>query len=126
MAVKEKVIENEIMNFLRANGIFCWKNDSVGIFDPVKKVYRSNQNQNRIKGVSDILGIIDGKFVAIEVKSETGKLRPEQKVFIQEIVSNGGVAFVARSLKEAAQTLALHFPDHARLKHMVRNYFPRD
>ncbi len=126
MAVKEKAIENEIMNFLRAIGIFCWKNDSVGIFDPVKKVYRSNQNQNRIKGVSDILGIIDGKFVAIEVKSETGKLRPEQKVFIQEIVSNGGVAFVARSLKEAAQTLAMHFPDHARLKHMVRNYFPRD
>ena len=122
--MKEKQIENEILNFLRILGVYCWKNQSVGIYDPVKKVYRRNGNHNHIRGTSDILGIINGRFLAIEVKSEIGKLSPEQRVFLAQISNNGGVAFVARSLRDVAVNLSKFFPDHEGLKKMVNNYFP--
>ena len=122
--MKEKQIENEILNFLRILGIYCWKNQSVGVFDPVKKVYRKSRNRNHINGVSDILGIARGRFLAIEVKSEKGRLRPEQKIFLQNISDNGGIAFVARSLKDVALHLSKVFPDHEGLKKMCEAQFP--
>jgi hypothetical protein len=52
-------------------------------------------------GVADILGILkDGRFLAIEVKSPTGKVPPHQQLFLDEISGRGGVAFVARSVEE--------------------------
>jgi hypothetical protein len=37
--VPEKAIENQILHFLFKKKVFAWKNQSVGIFDPIKKVY---------------------------------------------------------------------------------------
>ena len=52
------------------------------------------------KGIPDILGCYRGHFMAIEVKSESGKLTPWQEVEIREIRQSRGVAFVARSAKD--------------------------
>lgn len=122
--MKEKQIQNEILHFLRILGVYCWQNDSVGIYDPVKKIYRKNRSAYHLNGVSDILGIIGGRFLAIEVKSETGRLTPEQRVFIAHINEEGGVAFVARSLRDVAVNLSKFFPDNEGLKKMVKNYIP--
>jgi hypothetical protein len=104
--IPEKAIENHILRWLNMSGIFAWKNQSVGIFDPVKKIYRRSNNPFHIKGVSDVLGILpDGKLLAIEVKSKTGKPSPEQIQFIEKIKASGGVAFVARSLDEVMETV---------------------
>lgn len=111
----EKQIENEILNFLRVMGIYCWKNQSVGVFDPVKKVYRKSNNAHHIKGVSDILGIIHGRFLAIEVKSETGSCTSEQKLFLKTINDEGGVAFVARSVEQVLLNLKQFFPKDTNL-----------
>lgn len=52
-------------------------------------------------GCSDILGMLrNGKFLAVEVKAPTGKLRPEQAVFLERIRDAGGVAFVARDCRD--------------------------
>jgi hypothetical protein len=122
--VKEKQIQNEIIHFLRILGVYCWTNNSVGIYDPVKKIYRKNRSPNHLNGVSDILGIIGGRFLAIEVKSEKGVLRPEQRIFLAHINEEGGVAFVARSLRDVAVNLSRFFPDNEGLKKMVKNYIP--
>lgn len=104
--MKEKLIENHILRWLNISGIYAWKNQSVGIFDPVKKIYRRSNNPFHIKGVSDILGILpDGKFLAIEVKSKTGKASPEQIMFIEKINKNGGKAFVAKTLEDVQEAL---------------------
>lgn len=104
--MKEKLIENHILRWLSLNGIFAWKNQSVGIFDPVKKIYRKSNNPYHIKGVSDIIGILsDGRFLAIEVKSKTGKPSPEQINFIKQINDSGGKAFIARSLEDVQEEL---------------------
>ncbi len=102
----EKLIENQILHYLFRRGIFAWKNQSVGVFDPVKRIYRKSNNPFHIKGVSDILGILnDGRLLAIEVKTEKGRASPEQQLFIQKIKDRGGIAFVARSVYDVEKEL---------------------
>jgi hypothetical protein len=104
--IPEKAIENHILRWLNITGIFAWKNQSIGIFDPVKKIYRRSNNPFHIKGVSDILGILaDGRLLAIEVKSKTGKPSVEQIEFIKKINNSGGKAFIARSLEDVQEEL---------------------
>ena len=104
--IPEKAIEKHILAFLRAKGIFAWKNQSQGTYDAKKGVYRRPMNPFMIKGVSDILGILpDGKFLAIEVKSARGKPSDDQRDFIERILRDNGVAFVARSVEEVELAL---------------------
>lgn len=53
-------------------------------------------------GVSDLIGCAnDGAFVAIEVKTKTGRLSPAQAAYIDMMRRLGGRAGVARSIEEA-------------------------
>lgn len=58
-------------------------------------------------GSSDIIGITpNGQFLAVEVKSKTGRLTEEQQRFIDAVRRKGGIAGVARSVEEALQLLS--------------------
>lgn len=59
------------------------------------------------KGVPDILGCFQGKFLGIEVKTENGRLSPEQDRFIKNLNDAGGIAFVARSVDDVIEKLGL-------------------
>jgi len=59
------------------------------------------------KGVPDILGIYKGQFLGIEVKTEKGKVSPEQEQFLAAIRQNGGIGFVARNLDDVIENLGL-------------------
>lgn len=53
-------------------------------------------------GSSDIIGIApDGRFLAIEVKTLTGKVTQEQQRFIDAVNRAGGIAGVCRSVEDA-------------------------
>ena len=54
------------------------------------------------KGFSDLFGFrkSDGRAVFIEVKSPTGRLRPEQENFIRKMQIYGALAGVARSVED--------------------------
>lgn len=57
-------------------------------------------------GCPDVLGQLrDGRMLGVEVKSPTGKLRPEQAVFLERIRGAGGVAFVARDCRDVFSNL---------------------
>lgn len=59
------------------------------------------------KGFSDLFGfrLSDGRAFFIEVKSPTGKVRPEQQNFIEQMRSNGALAGIARSVEEARKII---------------------
>lgn len=59
------------------------------------------------KGVSDILGICNGKFLAIEIKREGGTLTPEQQGFLDRVCKEGGTGFVARSVDDVIRGLGV-------------------
>ncbi len=58
-------------------------------------------------GFSDLFGFrkSDGKAVFIVVKSEKGRISPEQKNFIQAMKNHGTLAGVCRSPEEALQLI---------------------
>jgi hypothetical protein len=84
----------------------CWRQNS-GTFqernrDGSVRYIRANTQ----KGMSDIMGVLkDGRTLAIEVKSRTGRMRPGQEEFLQTIRSAGGVAGVCRSVEDAQRLL---------------------
>lgn len=57
-------------------------------------------------GCPDVLGQLkDGRLLGVEVKSPTGKLRPEQSAFLDRIRGAGGVAFMARDCRDVFREL---------------------
>lgn len=103
----EKQVENSILEYLKMRAIFCFKLNTVGIYDASKKIFRKNKNPFVINGVSDIIGILpNGRFLAIEVKTDNTRFSKKsyptdnQKFFIANIKANGGLAFVARSVDD--------------------------
>ena len=123
----EKQIENQILTYLRNRKVFVWKNQSVGVFDQKKNIFRRSNNPHHIDGVSDILGLYQGRFLAIEVKRpsvsrKTGqfiyrtqeelikKASSGQVSFIDQINKSGGCAFMADSLEVVQEQMLLYFP----------------
>jgi hypothetical protein len=80
-------------------GVFCWRNNSTGLFDAQRGTFR-RKGRFEMLGVSDIIGIHHGRFLAIEVKRKGGKLTPAQQVFIQEVSLRDGMAAVVFSFED--------------------------
>ena len=103
--ISESELQNLILDYLnRIPDFFAWRNNSTGVYDPTKKIFRAKGGFN-IKGVSDILGVFkpSGKIIAIEVKkpgSTISSVSDEQTVFITKINSMGGHAIWAQSLED--------------------------
>lgn len=56
-------------------------------------------------GSADLIGWVDGRFAAIEVKSARGIITDAQNRFIATVRDAGGVAGVARSVEDAHRIL---------------------
>lgn len=104
----EGYIKNAILSYLSYKGYRCFVHDSVGIWDPTKKIFRKRNSVHHRKGVSDIIGLTPtGRFIAIEVKAPKKYATVEQKEFIQWVKDGGGIAFVARSIEDVERELSL-------------------
>ena len=85
----------------------CWRQNS-GTFaernsDGSTRYVRANSQ----RGMSDIMGTMrDGRVLAVEVKSQTGRVQPHQQEFLYQVRKAGGVAGVVRSVEDAVALLA--------------------
>ena len=95
----ESNIQNLILIALSQAGCTVWRQDTGAYKDPTTGRLIK---YGLCKGSSDIIGICpDGKFLAVEVKSASGRLRPEQSTFIKTVKAKGGRAGIARTPEEA-------------------------
>ena len=69
---------------------FCWKEHG-GMYG--------------MAGIPDIIACVDGRFVAFEVKTETGRLSRLQEATLGRIRNAGGRAYMVRSVAEVAGIL---------------------
>ena len=53
----------------------------------------------------DMIGQQVAVFTSVEVKTATGRLRPEQRVWLDAVQSAGGIAGVVRSVDDARELL---------------------
>ncbi len=85
----------------------CWRQNSGTFQERNRDGSVRYIRANTAKGMSDIMGVMkDGRTLAIEVKSATGRMRPGQEEFLATIRQAGGVAGVCRSVEDAVALLA--------------------
>ncbi len=94
-------IKADCLRYLERRGFFAWNNPSGAARIAPDRWVRFGH-----KGSADILGCLpDGRFLAIEMKAQRGRLSPEQSAFLEKIRGYGGLAIVARSFRELDEAL---------------------
>lgn len=101
------ILTNHIISVIYKSGGYAWRQSSTGIYDAQRGGYRTAPKT----GVSDVLGLLNGRLVAVEVKVGKDRLRPEQIGFIENVRHYGGIAIIAKTPEqfneEWEQTLPL-------------------
>jgi hypothetical protein len=101
----ESEVVKSILHYLKIIGVMAWRNNTTGVYDPTRKLFRSFSG---LKGVSDILGVMrGGRFLAIEAKAKDGRLSDDQAAFIDAVNKAGGLAFCARSIDDVRAAMEL-------------------
>ena len=88
----ETAIVNSIMRWLKAQP-GCW-------------AFKVHGGPWQLAGVPDIVGCLDGKFFALEVKRPGGKIRPVQEIIIGQIRKAGGLADIVYNKEQVCELLS--------------------
>ena len=72
--------------------------NTTGIFDPRRKIFLKSPNTTL--GCADLFILKAGKMICLEVKSETGRQRPEQQQFERDVKKNGGEYYLVRCIQD--------------------------
>lgn len=106
--VREADIQRAILDWLRVNGIYAFRNNQQGVpLHDGSGRYRPSPT----RGVADILGVIPGgRFLAVEVKGRRGKPTPQQAEFIARVNEKGGLAVVATCILDVERVLRPYLP----------------
>lgn len=106
----EKEIQGQILQFLRLMKVFSWRQNSGAMKgEATATTARRFIKFASVDGLSDIIGLLPpkGRFLAIEVKRPGQRPTDKQAEFIDEVNRNGGLAFVATSVKDVEESLKL-------------------
>lgn len=91
----ERDIQRQILDYLTLRRIFHYRQNSGGLESKAGHFVRFGT-----PGAPDIICVIAGQYVGIEVKAPKGKLSPLQEAFGKELEAAGGRYIVARSLED--------------------------
>jgi len=95
-----KAVNDYLYQMMKAGNGTWWRVNNGGVYDPVRKIYRKPKAKLAYKGISDVMGVYNGVFYAIEVKSSIGKPTSEQLAFGQMVEANGGVFMVVNDVNQ--------------------------
>ena len=92
MGEAENKLTKQILNYLTYRGCVVWRNN-------VGKT-RSNYKTG-MSGAPDVIGFTGkGRFIGVEVKTETGKLGNKQMEFMTKMMVRDAIHITARSLDD--------------------------
>jgi hypothetical protein len=117
-----------VIDFLKLSGHFCERSGNEGrIIDQRKTVTDILGNSRQIgsitrvhgsgmRGTSDLKAVINGLFVAIEIKCEATNDRQSQaqKLYQQSVEKAGGIYLIATSFQQFYESFNLNFSDESR------------
>lgn len=100
----EQEIQREIMDFLEARGVLCWRVHMGGVR------VKGGRVPNKAAGFPDLCAIVErhlGRLVAIEVKKPSDrKLDPKQVEWKQRLEAAGCLHVVATSIEDVRAALS--------------------
>ena len=103
----EADVQHAVLAYLRLRGIRAWRINTAGI--PLHGPGQEGRYRPAPStGVADILAILPprGRWLALEVKSATGRLTREQEAFLATIREQGGISGCVRSVEDVERLLA--------------------
>lgn len=89
-ATRESKIVKKIREHLELRGWLVWKNHGSGY-----SAY----------GLPDLMGVKDGRLIAIEVKNQVRVVTPAQAAWMRRLKRKGAIAGVARSIDDVEKLL---------------------
>ena len=89
-----ELTKSVLYDLIEVRGAAAYRINNVGIWDAKRGVYRKG---GTVKGIPDIIGVLDGRFIGIEIKYGKDRQSADQKVVEQEIQGAGGVYFITKS-----------------------------
>lgn len=96
--MKESALQDEIRLALgRVDGLVLWRNN-IGVAE--MRGYKVRFGVGG-PGGADLIGCYRGRFVAVEIKTPTGRQSDEQRMFQRLVEGKGGIYVVLRSVDEA-------------------------
>jgi hypothetical protein len=99
--IPENEVKRACLEYLTLQGIYAWINNTGALPVGDKRFIRFG-----LKGSSDIIGILPGgRFLAVECKSDAGRLSDAQRNFLEAVKEHGGIAIVAHSPEDIARAL---------------------
>jgi hypothetical protein len=98
--MKESAIQAQILQYLTLKEIFHYRNNSGGFVDANKHFYRFGA-----LGSPDIIVVVNGQFVGIEVKAPGGKQSDHQISFQKRLEAAGGWYLLIYSLEDLIEAL---------------------
>jgi len=103
--MKEKDIQTQMIQWLTYQPkTFIWRQNAGSMFVD-SPTGRHGFRSASVQGISDILGIWQGKPLAIEVKRPGNKPTEMQNDFLHRFANAGGLAIVAFSLEGLVEAL---------------------
>jgi hypothetical protein len=96
--LKEKDTQSTILAWLSLNRIFHYRNNSgamSGVHNGKQRFFRFGA-----KGSPDIIAVVRGQFVGVEVKGSDGRQSADQKKFEEDLTKAGGIYILAKSLDD--------------------------
>ena len=100
--MSETELVKSILNAVNHYGYF-WRNNTGA--SKIESSHGTRFIRFGLPGASDIVGVCEGRFVAIEVKSKKGKQSEQQKLFEQHVTSHGGSYILAYSVDDALRVV---------------------
>ena len=90
--MKEANLTKQIRSLLKVVGIYH---------------YKQHQGLGSTPGIADIIGIYKGRYLAIEIKGQGGRISPRQQEFIDRVNAEGGLGFFAWSVDDVVAQLGI-------------------
>jgi len=108
----EGIVQKQILDWLsyKRSKYKFWRNNTIGVWDQARGVYRKNKSKYHENGIGDIIVIVapHGIHVEIEVKSKYGVQSDNQKQHQKDIEAVGSLYCLAYSVED----VALFFQKH--------------
>jgi predicted LPLAT superfamily acyltransferase len=93
--MKESDTQRQILHYLALKRIFHYRNNSGAFVDSQRHFYRFGA-----VGSPDMVYVVNGQYVGIEVKAPKGKQSEHQKEFQKQLEVAGGRYILAHSLDD--------------------------
>jgi len=88
--VKESEIQKQILDYLTLKRIFHYRQNSGAFVFTETGTHKRRFFKAGVLGAPDIICVINGQYVGIEVKAPKGKMSDHQKAFQQVLEAAGG------------------------------------